>query len=211
MLEQYWMTIKQYIKQTLYRTVIRLTEWYDELVRAEQYRLLQNQGLQCSNRFSPFHIDCEVRWPSYMTVGEGGWFEKGCVLECVAEYHDQRYSPCLTIGKRCCLGEYSHISCVERVTIGDNLLTGRFVIITDNCHGDTSNREELSMHPADRPLTSCPVTIGNNVWIGDRVAILPGVTIGDGAIIAANAVVTHDVPAGNVVAGVPAKVIKQIS
>lgn len=53
-----------------------------------------------------------------------------------------------------------------------------------------------------------PVKIGDNVWIGDRATILSGVTIGEGAIIAANAVLTHDVPAYTVVGGVPAKVIK---
>ena len=52
-----------------------------------------------------------------------------------------------------------------------------------------------------------PVTIGNDVWIGDRVVILPGVNIGDGCIISAGAAVTHDVPAYSIAGGVPAKVI----
>lgn len=52
-----------------------------------------------------------------------------------------------------------------------------------------------------------PIKIGNHVWIGTRVTILKGVTVGDNAIIAAGAVVTHDVPANSIVAGVPAKVI----
>ena len=53
-----------------------------------------------------------------------------------------------------------------------------------------------------------PVVIGNDVWIGDRVIIMPGVHVGDGSIIAAGAVVTHDVPPYTIVGGVPAKVIK---
>lgn len=53
------------------------------------------------------------------------------------------------------------------------------------------------------------VTIGDNVWIGDKATVLPGVTIGDGAVIAANTVVTHDVPAYSVVGGNPARIIKQ--
>lgn len=55
-----------------------------------------------------------------------------------------------------------------------------------------------------------PVIIGNNVWIGDCAKILAGVKIGDGAIIGANAVVTHDVPEHTVVDGVPAKIIRII-
>ena len=52
------------------------------------------------------------------------------------------------------------------------------------------------------------IIIGDNVWLGDRTVILSGVHIGDGAVIAANAVVTHDVPAYSVVGGVPAKKIR---
>ncbi|MBR0310679.1 MAG: hypothetical protein IJQ97_07320 [Paludibacteraceae bacterium] len=57
----------------------------------------------------------------------------------------------------------------------------------------------------------CKVVIDDNVWIGEKSSILPGVHIGRGAIVAANSVVTHDVPAYSVVAGVPAKVIKQLN
>lgn len=67
------------------------------------------------------------------------------------------------------------------------------------------------MAPNQRPLYSKgAVHIGNNVWIGQNACIMPGVTIADGAIIAANSVVTHDIPAYSVAAGAPAKVIKHI-
>ena len=89
------------------------------------------------------------------------------------------------------------------------MLTGKWVSITDNSHGEP-DKDTLGMRPQQRPITSKgPVVIGNNVWIGDKATILPGVTIGDGAVIAANAVVTKDVPAYSVVGGNPAKVIKQ--
>lgn len=81
--------------------------------------------------------------------------------------------------------------------------------ITDNSHGET-DYSSLNLPPGKRPITSKgPVVIGNNVWIGDKATILPGVTIGDGSVIAANAVVTKDVPAFSVVAGNPAHVIRK--
>ena len=117
--------------------------------------------------------------------------------------------PKLSIGNNCSFGAYNHITCANRVTIGDSLLTGKWVTITDNSHGET-DKVTLGMRPQKRPITSKgPVVIGNNVGIGDKATILPGVTIGDGAVIAANAVVTKDVPAYSVVGGNPAKVIKQ--
>ena len=59
-------------------------------------------------------------------------------------------------------------------------------------------------------IVSAPIRIGNRVWIGSHSTILPGVTVGDGAVVAAGAVVTKDVPPNTVVAGVPAKVVKTI-
>lgn len=117
----------------------------------------------------------------------------------------------MTIGRQCWIGEYTHITCINKLTIGDGLLTGRFVLISDNNHGSSFCEEEQRQRPQDRPLSSKgPITIGNNVWIGDKATILGDVTIGDGSIIAANAVVTKDVPAYSVVVGNPARVIKQI-
>ena len=68
----------------------------------------------------------------------------------------------------------------------------------------------MHIKPNDRDVVSKgPVVIGNNVWIGDKATILPGVTIGDGAVIAVNAVVTKDVPVYSVAAGNPARIIKK--
>ena len=98
----------------------------------------------------------------------------------------------------------------RKVVIGDGVLTGRFVLITDNAHGNSSF-EETEISPLDRQVYSKgAVVVEKNVWIGDKATVLPGVSIGEGAIIAANAVVTKDVPAYTVVAGCPAKAIKRI-
>ena len=67
------------------------------------------------------------------------------------------------------------------------------------------------MSPIKRDIVSKgAVIIGKNVWVGDKVSIMPNVRIGDGAIIAANSVVTKDVPPYSIVGGNPAKVIKEI-
>lgn len=117
--------------------------------------------------------------------------------------------PVLNIGEHCSFGTNNHITCISRITIGNYCLTGKNVTITDNSHGETSV-DNLTIPPCKRKVVSKgPVIIGNNVWIGDKATILPNVTIGDGAVIAANSVVTKDVPPLSVVAGNPAKVIKQ--
>lgn len=117
--------------------------------------------------------------------------------------------PKLTIGDRCCIGLRPHITCMNRIEIGNNVLTGPDVLITDNAHGE-ANRQMLDIPPLQRPIISSgPVIIEDNVWIGQGAMVMPNTHIGKGAIIAANSVVTHDVPAYSVAAGCPAKVIKQ--
>lgn len=115
----------------------------------------------------------------------------------------------IKIGNHCSFGSWNHVSASNLITIGNGVLTGKWVTIVDNSHGSTSFND-LQIRPWLRPIISKgPIIIGNNVWIGDKATILPGVTIGDGCVIAANAVVTKDVPSNCVVGGNPAKIIKQ--
>ena len=122
---------------------------------------------------------------------------------------DKRYTPSISIGDNAFLNHGTHISAVNDLIIGDNLLTGSYVSIIDNNHGQNKTIEELMTPPSERDLYSKgPIHIGNNVWIGDKASIFGGVTIGDGAIIGANSVVTHDIPAYSIAVGNPAKVIR---
>lgn len=90
----------------------------------------------------------------------------------------------------------------------NGVLTGPNILITDNAHG-ASMAELLDTPPRLRPLHSKgPVVIEDNVWIGEKSSIMPGVHIGKGAIIAANSVVTHDIPSYCVAAGIPAKLLR---
>lgn len=144
----------------------------------------------------------------YIEIGDGSTFGKFCILSAWDAYMGDKFTPCLRIGSRCHFGEYNHITTINRITIGNNLLTGRWVTISDNNHGQT-DKETLQFPPVERRLYSMGnVVIGDNVWIGDKATILSGVTIGDGAVIGANSVVTKDVPEYSVVAGNPAKIIR---
>lgn len=143
----------------------------------------------------------------HISIGDHSSIMRHCVLETCP---NAGLNPQMKIGDNVSLGEYSHITCARKVIIGNGVLTGRFVLITDNSHG-SSLTEEIAIPPLVRPVHSKgAIIIGDKVWIGDKATILPNVTIGEGAIVAANAVVTKDVPAYAVVAGCPAKVVKMI-
>lgn len=146
-----------------------------------------------------------------ISIGDYTCIQSHSVLGCWKRYGEQRFSPSLTIGSHCIIGEYNHITACNKITIGDGLLTGRFVYIGDNAHGGLS-LEEAAIPPVERKLQSKgEVVIGNNVWIGDKATILAGVHIGDNVIVAANAVVTKDVPSNTMAAGVPARIIKSLN
>lgn len=120
------------------------------------------------------------------------------------------YKPEITIGNNCSLGEDAHITAICSIRLGNNVLCGKKILITDNAHG-ASLAKLLDIAPSLRPLYSKgPVIIEDNVFIGEKASIMPGVHIGKGSIIAANSVVTKDVPCYCVVAGVPAKIIKKL-
>lgn len=144
-------------------------------------------------------------------IGKNTTIGRHSVLGVWKQYGNQSFAPKLQIGDDCHLGEFNHISTIDSVVIGNGLLTGRFVIISDNNHGEF-NKENVNVPPIKRELSSKGgIVIGDNVWIGDKCTILSGVSIGNGCIIAANSVVTQNVPSYTVVAGVPAKIIKQLS
>lgn len=114
------------------------------------------------------------------------------------------YGKQISIGKRF-FANFNFVVLDEaRVTIGDNCFIGPNVSIYTACHS-TDPVERKS-----RQEWAKPVSIGNNVWIGGSVTILPGVTIGDNVTIGAGSVVVSDIPSNTVAVGNPCKVIKKI-
>ncbi|MBD5131093.1 MAG: sugar O-acetyltransferase [Clostridiales bacterium] len=112
------------------------------------------------------------------------------------------YGQNITVGKNAFINSGCCFQDQGGIEIGDNALIGQQVVIA------TLNHDLMPEHRAN--MSPAPIKIGNDVWIGAHATILSGVTIGDGAVIAAGAVVTKDVPAFAVVGGVPARIIKNI-
>jgi acetyltransferase-like isoleucine patch superfamily enzyme len=126
---------------------------------------------------------------------------------------------------RVTLGEYAlvhgaRIICDAEVSIGDHALISWNVVLMDTYRVSFDARErrsELELVSARPKRLACaavparPVRIGNNVWIGFDACVLPGVTIGEGSVVGAKSVVTESVPPFTVVAGNPARVIRQLN
>lgn len=163
------------------------------------------------NRFNKFGQNSMISRDFFISghgkinIGNNTSVQAHCVFETVTP------KACINIGDNVSIGEYCHITSSSRIVIGNGLLTGRFVLISDNSHGKTDGTG-LEMPPLWRDvICGGEIHIGDNVWIGDKATILPGVTIGTGSIIAANAVVTKSIPPYSIAAGCPAKIIKNMN
>ncbi|MCQ4636508.1 sugar O-acetyltransferase [Anaerovorax odorimutans] len=115
------------------------------------------------------------------------------------------YTDCgknITVGKDVFINTGCRFQDQGGIRIGDGVLIGHNVVLATLNH-DFAPENRKTMHPA-------PIVIGKNVWIGANATVVPGVTIGDNAVVAAGAVVTKDVPENTIAGGVPAKVLRSI-
>lgn len=168
----------------------RFSSWGKESVIA--YRANRLQGLQ------------------HVFVGTNSRIGRGVQITVWDKVEVQPAAPRIIIGDFCCIRDYAHITAINSIVIGNNVLTGTNVLITDNSHGEITF-SQIGIRPEIRPLCSKgPVTIEDNVWLGNNVCVMPNVTIGRDSVIGANAVVTHDIPPFSVAVGVPAKVVKTL-
>lgn len=148
-----------------------------------------------------------VRGKEFIDFGTNLTTGRYCRIEVNGEHSSKR----IVFGDKVNIGDNVSIRCANKIVIGNNVLMGSKVLIIDNSHGVYSGENQNSPEtpPNERILTSAPVIIEDNVWIGEGAVIQQGVTIGKGSIIAANSVVTKDVPANCIVGGIPAKIIKK--
>ncbi|GAA0053694.1 UNVERIFIED_CONTAM: sugar O-acetyltransferase [Streptococcus canis] len=114
------------------------------------------------------------------------------------------YGKNITFGKDCFVNSNCYFMDGAKITLGDNVFVGPSTgFYTANHPLDYKRRNE----GLEKAL---PITIGDNVWFGANVNVMPGVTIGSGCVIASGSVVTHDIPANSLAAGVPCQVVREI-
>lgn len=148
-----------------------------------------------------------VRGKSFINFGNNLTIGYNCRIEVNGKHTDK----VLTFGDNVNIGDNVSIRCAERITIGNSVLMGSRVLIIDNSHGNYNgdNQDNPEVPPNQRGLYTAPITIEDNVWIGEGAVIQAGVNVGSGSIIAANAVITKSIEANVIVGGIPAKVLKR--
>ena len=171
----------------MHETVQTIMFDYAEMTRDQIVALCKDVPRKIIRWLGANHPDMATRRVFFeltnVTIGEGAIINQNLIVS-------DGYAPLLTIG--------------DRVALSPN--------VTIICESEPNNSRLREVgYVAETLVCRKPVRIGNDVWVGANVVILPGVTVGAMSIIGAGSVVTHDVPPGTVVAGVPAKVIRTLS
>ena len=198
--------LRQFPRRMAWRTVHRL--W-----RAAQRAGAITADTPAGRAFAAFGAGSIIGFPTGALYGErwievGTWTMIGAQVSLSAGMvpgQDLGEVPLLRIGDRCVIGRGSHIVAHYSITIGDDVYTGPYVYITDQNH---------SYADPDLPIgrqwpTNAAVSIGAGSWLGAGAIILPGAVIGRNGVVAAGSVVRGAVPDCCVIAGVPAKVVRE--
>jgi acetyltransferase-like isoleucine patch superfamily enzyme len=147
-----------------------------------------------------------IQNPGYIKICSNVTIHHHTSISVTPDYNGKKYNPSIIIGENTIIGPYNSIASINRLEIGKYVLFGPHVHINDHSHGYEDITKPIMCQPA---FSKGPVIIEDNCWFGLGCHILSGVTIGKNSAIGANSVVTSDIPPFCVVAGVPAKVIKQ--
>lgn len=148
----------------------------------------------------PTYFHSKIRTLFYeVTMGENCGGEFYCLPHVCFNFPER-----IKVGKKLFVNRNVNIVARASITIGDNVLIGPNTVLNSGSHLYSDATRLIR----DQGHKSAPIIVGNDVFIGGNVFVLPGVTIGDGAVIGAGSVVSKDVEAFTVVAGTPAKIIK---
>jgi acetyltransferase-like isoleucine patch superfamily enzyme len=209
------------MKQSIKKIIARMLYFFSYIFSRKlsvKLSSLYNQlySMLFLREFKAVGEDFLISYPLYLqggkhiAIGNGFSCQNRLHLHAFEEFLGDKFTPKITIGNNVSIQHDCHIGAINKITIGNNVLIASKVYISDHFHGEIT-KEALLLAPSLRKLYSKgPVIIEDNVWLGEGVVVLPGVTIGENSIIGANAVVTRSIPRDSVAAGNPARIVREI-
>ncbi len=157
-------------------------------------------------RGSRIEFPREILNCKHLKIGDGTLVRRNSHILAVAEGDGSGYNPLIVIEDDVYIGRHSFITCQDKIVIGAGTVISDYLYISDTAHGVDPKRGKILLQPLE---SKGPVVIGQNCFIGMRVSILPGVTLGDWCIVGAHSVVTRSFPKYSMIAGVPARIIRR--
>jgi acetyltransferase-like isoleucine patch superfamily enzyme len=183
--------------------------WLEKTQRAGEFYWLLKSQLYYKRFFGSFGANSKLIQPMRLRNVEGMHVGHNVLINKHAFLLTLRQTPGttprLTIGDGTTLGHMNHITCIDRVEIGEQVLTADRVYISDHSHRFDDPRVPIKHQSV---VSKGPVKIGRGSWLGENVAVL-SCTIGANCVIGANAVVLSDIPDYSVAVGSPARVVRR--
>ena len=186
-------------------------------MRAMYNRVVRRVFNHCLQRKLPGAVNISIKpnavidGLSHISIGRNFTASDFLKLEAVTKFSGQQFTPRIVIKDNVSMNDFVHIGATRYIEIGNNVLMASNIFISDHNHGwyRGDRQSQPAVPPAERPLTDDQqVIIGDNVWIGEFVSILPGARIGEGSIIGANSVVASVIPPRSIAVGAPARAVK---
>lgn len=188
-------------------SILRLPQRLVQRIRRNRfYKKYPNISRGCAVGTDCAGKGCTFEGGERIRIGTNSVIGAGSELLVYEKHFNRPLDSKLVIGRHVRITARCRITCAGTITIGDDTLLAPDVFITDHNHG-MDPEAPGGYSPQD--ITAKNVIIGKGVWLGQRVCVLPGVTVGDHSIVGANSVVTHDIPPYSIAVGAPARVIKK--
>jgi acetyltransferase-like isoleucine patch superfamily enzyme len=163
-------------------------------------------GLKRIGESSGVHLPRRIEGAKYIEIGNRVYVCGVSTLWAISRYGEDFYQPSITIGDDVHIGRFAYVTAIEGIHIGSGSVLSEHVYITDHSHGFDP---DAGLIMKQRPVTKGPVRIGAHCFLGYRVAVMPGVVLGDHCVVGANSVVTRPFPPYSMIAGAPARLLKR--
>lgn len=178
-----------------------------ELTALKYVLLLQRPGgLAALGALSRIERPRILQGRRHIHIGTATHIKSDGYIAAITNYAGSQYAPRVCIGNDVYIGRSAYISCCDQVNIGNGTVLSEHVYITDLNHGFDPTAGLIMKQALE---SKGAVSIGENCFLGYRAVIMPGVSLGNWCIVGANSVVTHSFPAYSMIAGTPARLIRQ--
>jgi acetyltransferase-like isoleucine patch superfamily enzyme len=176
------------------------------LAAVVRWTLYRPVGLRRIGRLSGLRLPRRIAGRKYIEIGSRVYIRSFSTLWAISRHEGTSYQPSIVIGDDVYIGRFAYLGAIHGIHIGSGSVLSEQVYVTDLSHGFEPDAGPIMRQ---KLVSKGPVKIGANCFLGYRVAVMPGVVLGDHCVVGANSVVTRSFPSYCMIGGAPARLLKR--